>query len=265
MAQFRVRVPFTEHDNARGPRRFVTAFELEAKTWLDAMEAAVERFEAENHQDYHSWVCEVLRDQVEVVDLGDGRTFRIDDLQTHDVEPAPDNPGPDSAATDSPTIPYSDLLQLLDDNGPDLKITGAVLELAMHAVTAESGSVLLIDAAKGDLFFQESRGPKAEEIRRFRLDMGVGIAGWCAQRGEAMAVFDAPGHPRFYKGIGREIGYETRSIVCAPIRSGRTTLGVLEVLNVKMLRPPPEHIAFVSGCARLLALALRQSADHRSR
>jgi sigma-B regulation protein RsbU (phosphoserine phosphatase) len=61
--------------------------------------------------------------------------------------------------------------------------------------------------------------------------MGVGIVGFCAQENVCLAVSDANKDRRFHKAISDAIGYETRSLLCAPIAREGTVLGAVEVLN----------------------------------
>lgn len=257
MTRFRVDVPFEEFD-AEHPvgRRHVAPFEIEAASWMEALEEAIRLFQADNVEEYHSWVCKVLHDHVEVTELGSGARFRVQDRPSVAIAEVAVLPGAEILPPPSP-LPHAELLAFLG-SGRDLKAAaGPVLELVMSALGAEAGSVLLLDPARADLYFLEARGEKADAVKQFRVELGVGIAGWCALRGESLSVFDAPAHPRFQAWISEAIGFDTRSVVCAPIRDAGKTLGVLEVLNVASERIRPAEVTFLEGCARVLALLAR--------
>lgn len=97
-----------------------------------------------------------------------------------------------------------------------------LLGLALRVVPAESGAVFVSDINAQDLYFAAARGPKAADVMKFRVPMGTGIVGFSAQEGVSLALSDAQRDPRFYAAISQAIGYETRSIVCAPAqREGR--------------------------------------------
>jgi len=108
---------------------------------------------------------------------------------------------------------------------------GFVLDLAMRHIPCESGSVLISDINRNDLFFAVARGPKAEAVMKYRVTMGQGIVGFCAQEGVALAVSDVQRDPRFYAAISQAIGYETSSIICAPAQQQGRVFGAIELIN----------------------------------
>ncbi|MFZ5443972.1 MAG: GAF domain-containing protein [Myxococcota bacterium] len=110
-----------------------------------------------------------------------------------------------------------------------------VLDLVLEKVPCESGSVLRADTATGDLSFVVARGPKAQEIMRAKIIVpaGTGIAGFCAAEGVSVAVNDVEKDPRFYADVGERIGYETRSLLCAPMMTHGHSFGCIQVINRK--------------------------------
>jgi hypothetical protein len=112
---------------------------------------------------------------------------------------------------------------------------GYLLDLALEKIPAESGSVFVADFASNDLALADARGPKARELKRMNLRMpvGVGIVGFCAQEAVSLAISDTQKDARFYKNVSEKLGYDTRSILCAPMVSGGRTFGCLEVINKK--------------------------------
>lgn len=110
-----------------------------------------------------------------------------------------------------------------------------LLDLALQRIPAESGSVFVADFAANGLELKAARGPKASELQRMklRLPLGVGIVGFCAQEAVSLAISDTEKDPRFYRAVSRKIGYETRSILCAPMVSDGRTFGCIEVINKK--------------------------------
>lgn len=110
-----------------------------------------------------------------------------------------------------------------------------ILDLVLEKVPCESGSVLRADTATGDLTFVVARGPKAQEIMRGKIVVpaGTGIAGFCAAEGVSVAVNDVEKDPRFYADVGERIGYETRSLLCAPMMTHGHSFGCIQVINRK--------------------------------
>ena len=142
-----------------------------------------------------------------------------------------------------------------------------VLERALEgiakALQAEAGSLLLRDEATGELVFTASLGPVAAWLRRRRLAPGQGIAGWVANRGEAVLVAEARTDPRFSDAMDKAMGFVTRSIISAPLKTGQKIIGVVELLNradgqpftqanLKLLETIALHAAAVIEGARVM-------------
>ncbi len=108
-----------------------------------------------------------------------------------------------------------------------------LLDLAMKVIPADSGSVYVADINTSDLYFAAARGPKAEEVMKFRVPMGQGLVGFSAQEGVGLAVSDAQKDPRFFAVISQKLGYDTRSILCAPSQKNGRTYGALQLINKK--------------------------------
>ena len=102
-----------------------------------------------------------------------------------------------------------------------------------RVLRAERGSVLLQEAGSGKLHFFWVHGTDAEKVCEVTLDKGQGIAGWSAETGKPALVNRVHEDPRFYSGIDRETGAETRNVLCAPIIGPEGVIGVVELVNKK--------------------------------
>jgi len=109
----------------------------------------------------------------------------------------------------------------------------------MEKVDAEAGSVFSARLGGRELELAVARGPRAKELLALRVavPVGVGIVGFCAQEDVCLAISDAEKDPRFHRAVSDAIGYETRSLLCAPIAQKGQVLGALEVLNKRGGRP----------------------------
>lgn len=132
-----------------------------------------------------------------------------------------------------------------------------LLALAMEKIPADAGSFFLADISGDDLAFAAVRGPKAKELLRsnIRVPMGVGIVGFCAVEGVGLAINDAQRDPRFYQRVGEQIGYETRSVLCAPAYAGGRVFGALELINKR------GSTSFTQGELSILAYLATQAAQ----
>jgi len=126
------------------------------------------------------------------------------------------------------------------------------LELALQYTDAEAGSAFLLEPDTGDLLFDVARGPRAAEVLRLgmHIPMGLGLVGFCAQERVCVAVSDAAHHPRWFRGIAEAVGYEARSLLCAPVVCDGELLGALQVLNRRGGQPfGPTDVTVVSYLA----------------
>jgi hypothetical protein len=136
-----------------------------------------------------------------------------------------------------------------------------VLDLVMEKVPCEAGSVLRADGATGDLSFVAARGPKAKEILKANIIVpaGTGIAGFCAAEGVSVAVSDVEKDPRFYAEVGARVGYNTRSMLCAPMMTHGRSFGCVQVINRKGGPQFLEHeVGVMAYLAHQAALFLNQ-------
>lgn len=106
-----------------------------------------------------------------------------------------------------------------------------IMQSAEKVMQAEASSVFLIDSAKNELFFEIATGPKEEEVKKIRLKMGEGIAGWVAYTGESLLVPEVAKDPRFARRVDEQTQFITRSVICVPLKVRNQTIGVVQVLN----------------------------------
>jgi len=111
------------------------------------------------------------------------------------------------------------------------EVLDQIMDLVIKVMRVEAGSLLLVDASGQELRFEIAKGEKAEAVKRFRLKMGEGIAGWVAQQAKPVIVPDVHKDPRFRRDIAETIDFPTHSILCSPIIGRSGVLGVIEVIN----------------------------------
>ncbi len=113
------------------------------------------------------------------------------------------------------------------------EILTTIMKKSRKLIKAETWSLLLLDEETGELVFEKITGKKEDKkkIKKFRLKLGEGIAGWVAQEGIPVVVPDVSIDKRFCSKIDKETNYRTKSLMCVPIKSKGSTLGVLEIVN----------------------------------
>jgi signal transduction histidine kinase len=110
-------------------------------------------------------------------------------------------------------------------------IIDGMVSQAMALCGAAAGSVLLLEQSTGQLYFKSALGAKGEEVKKFRLGLGQGIAGHVAEEGRPVIANEVAREAAWDPAIARRIGYPTRSALCVPIRTEDGVIGALELLN----------------------------------
>lgn len=106
-----------------------------------------------------------------------------------------------------------------------------IIKYAAIIVKAEAASILLLDKKKNELYFKVSLGEKSKEIKKYRVKVGEGIAGWVAQKGESLIVNDVAKDTRWHKNIDSSTKFTTKSLICVPLILEKDIMGVMEVIN----------------------------------
>src|SRR3954468_21897135 len=126
-------------------------------------------------------------------------------------------------------------------------ILQTIMEKMAEYFQPDTWSLLMVDEDKNELYFAIAVGTAAEALKSMRLKVGEGIAGWVAKNGERLIVPDVGSDPRFAKRIDDMTKWETRSIICVPLRSKHRVLGVIQLVNVDMAGFKDEEVFFLQS------------------
>ena len=105
-----------------------------------------------------------------------------------------------------------------------------IVATAAQVISSQAASLFLIDEERHDLVFEVALGQKAEEVKKFRVPLGHGIAGHVAATGQPTAT-SGETDPRQSREIGESVGYVPGTILCVPLFYGDRVIGVLELLD----------------------------------
>jgi PAS domain S-box-containing protein len=111
------------------------------------------------------------------------------------------------------------------------RLLKVIMGQAKKVVNAEASSLMLLDEATKELFFDVTLGGKGERLRQIRLKIGEGIAGWVAKEGKPLMVTDARKDPRFFVKADDVTKFKTKSILCVPLMIKERIIGVMEAIN----------------------------------
>ncbi|MBW1995486.1 MAG: GAF domain-containing protein, partial [Deltaproteobacteria bacterium] len=104
-----------------------------------------------------------------------------------------------------------------------------IIETATRMMRAKASSLLLVDQKTKRLYFKVATGDKKDDVKKFEIELGQGIAGHVAVTGEPLLIPDVSKDPRWYKEISESIGFSTKSIVCVPMKIDGEIIGVVEI------------------------------------
>ncbi len=111
------------------------------------------------------------------------------------------------------------------------ELIALVMEKAQSVMKAEASSVMLIQEETDILECTVALGEVGDEVKKIQLKVGEGIAGWVALHGKPQIVPDVMKDPRFSSRADDSTGFQTHSILAAPLIVKDRTIGVAEVLN----------------------------------
>lgn len=106
-----------------------------------------------------------------------------------------------------------------------------ILSSAADILDCEAGSLLLLDPETGELIFEVTVGPVADDLLGKRLPPGVGLAGRCVELRQPIIQNDVHHSKEWYADIEEKTGFITRDIQVVPMLVKDQCLGVIEVIN----------------------------------
>ena len=138
-------------------------------------------------------------------------------------------------------------------------ILQTIMEKMAEYFRPDTWSLLMVDDEHSELYFAIAVGPAAEALKNVRLKVGEGIAGWVAKHGERLVVPDVAADPRFAKRIDQSTQWETQSIICVPLRSKLSVLGVIQLVNVDMSQFSEQELFFLQSLCDYAAIAIENA------
>jgi sigma-B regulation protein RsbU (phosphoserine phosphatase) len=145
-----------------------------------------------------------------------------------------------------------------------------LMTTASEVVNAEVASLLLLDEARENLIFRVALGEKGGAlVEKFRVKVGEGIAGHVACCGSPLIVNDTRKDKRFANRFDKQTGFQSKAILCVPLKAKDQLIGVLEAINPRgrkefceldldLLQTFADQAAIAIDNAKLHAEILRQ-------
>jgi phosphoserine phosphatase RsbU/P len=108
----------------------------------------------------------------------------------------------------------------------------AILDVARRVILAEAASLFFVNKETGALELAITSSAEGQFMEpKISVPRGKGIAGWVLKHAESLLIPNAYADARFYKEADLQTGFQTRSILCAPLKHDGEVIGVLQILN----------------------------------
>lgn len=142
------------------------------------------------------------------------------------------------------------------------QILTTIMLRTSDVIGVETGSLLLVDESSGELVFRICLGANTDQVLSRRVPPGKGISGWVFQHNRSLLVPDVRQDARYYPEIDRYTGYQTRSVLCVPLRVRGESFGVIELVNKVAGEFHDADLRLLESVAALIATAIEQSRLH---
>jgi signal transduction histidine kinase len=160
-------------------------------------------------------------------------------------------------------------IEFLQDAGRSLgssldpqRVLAATLAQVNEILDVEAASLALVDRETGFITFELAIGGGNDAVKGLRLEPGQGIVGKSIADGRAVLVSDVAKDRRWFKGVDQVSGYQTRSLLCVPLRVKGQVIGALEVLNKRDGPFTDDDLRLVSSLSDLAAQAIENARLH---
>ena len=110
-------------------------------------------------------------------------------------------------------------------------VFAATLRAIEQAIACDGISILEVLPDQGMLVFRASKTMSRDLLKGFGLKLDQGIASSCALRGEGVIVNDVGQAPQFCDVVDRALRFQTRAVMCCPLRKDGAVVGVVELIN----------------------------------
>lgn len=165
-------------------------------------------------------------------------------------------------------IRLNDIAGIITSTLDEPEISRRVMENVTRILKVQACSLMLLDRKTNELVFVVTLEGDAADYSSFRLKLGQGIAGWVAQKGQPLLIPDVHQDPRFYSKVDEATGFQSRSILCVPIKARDRTIGVMEAIN-KIDHPDApvfsqEDLAMLTTLASWVAIAVENAWFNRA-
>ena len=110
-----------------------------------------------------------------------------------------------------------------------------ILEKIRAVFGIEGASIALHNPLNRQFYFirtvEDVQGGPSLAMQKMHFPDHLGVAGWVLRENSSAVIHDAAADKRLYREKGQKDAFQTRSMICVPMRSRKGTIGVLYALN----------------------------------
>ncbi len=132
-----------------------------------------------------------------------------------------------------------------------------ILERIAELIEVEAGSIMILEYDV--LVIQAAIGPYRKQLRKLKVNLSHGVAGYVVAAGEPVTIQDVRKSSHFLSDIDEKTGFVTRSLLCVPMISNGRVVGVIELLNKVGTPFGEDDMQKVKTVAASTAIALENS------
>jgi transcriptional regulator with GAF, ATPase, and Fis domain len=144
------------------------------------------------------------------------------------------------------------------------ELIATVIARAKQLLDAEGAAVLVLDEDGKALRFPytaEAETAVDARLADLRVPLDRGIASWVFRHGICQRVDDAHLDERWFPGVDRETGMETRSLLTAPLRTRHGVIGVIQVRSSRPHAFTDADLNFFDKMAASVAVAVENARE----
>ncbi len=138
-------------------------------------------------------------------------------------------------------------------------ILGTIMDKMAQFFGPERWSLMMVDEKAGELYCAIAVGENQQDLKKLRVKLGEGVAGWVAETGNPLVVPDVSLDPHWLAFSKRFPDLNIQSIACVPIRLGPKTLGVIQLWNSKLDLMSEYSISFLRILCDYAAIAIQNA------
>ncbi|MEJ2282710.1 MAG: sigma 54-interacting transcriptional regulator [Desulfobacterales bacterium] len=160
------------------------------------------------------------------------------------------------------TLLYDVSISIHSIGDPDTMLQNILLKIKA-VFSVEGASIALHDAGNREFYFlrtvedQLNGVPMRMDKMRFPDDYGV--AGWVLQEGRPVTILDVSRDERFCDGLDIQKDFNTRSMICVPLKTRKGVIGVLYALNKLEGEFTPKEAMLLEILSGTIAVAIENA------